>query len=573
MCEVQELNGLQIEENYRNIASFKMFLNSIVECLKKIIQDEIMEVNFLSILGDGSTDAAVIEQEIVFLRYVNPTDSMPVCRQVDIVPLEAANSDGILQALDTGLSQVGLSFEKLKPDNEEIKQSLVMANFDGASVNFGNKNGVTKKLTDINPALISLQCIAHKLELAVLDANKDNLAVMGNFEETLKGLFMFYHYSPKRRRELKDSSDVLEHDLSHISGVKQVRWLSSKERAVKAIKNNYEAVVTHLEHASTDKNSSTDNSSRAKGYHRTITAIKFVRLLHFLLDYLPILANLSKVFQEEKLLIMEIPDRLEETYLALNALKAYPGKNMNEFNDNFNDETLMFGNIKLHKSQGRQPSSAFDATYIDKVVDSTIKYIKKRFEILEEKPISLLMIFNFQKWPIDNQLLAAYGKDELSQLLMDYLHTYFSEGERDRIIHQWPALKVHCRQWRTAKLVNIYSLMLQIKPPHLTDMLKLVEFVMAVSPSTASCERAFSKQNIIKTQLRTSLTQESLRNQLMIMLEGPALKDFNPDSSITQWLESSIRKRHICGHKLKNKVNTDDQIDNILLDSSSKLDS
>ncbi|XP_070560279.1 zinc finger protein 862-like [Ptychodera flava] len=309
-----------------------------------------MNVNFVSILGDGSTDVAVIEQEVVFLRYVSPVDGMPVCREIDIVSLETANAQGIMNAIEAGLSQVDLSLDMLRPDNDEVKPSLIMANFDGASVNFGEKNGVVKRMKDIFPTLISLQCIAHKLELAALDANKVTLSGLSSFEETFKGIFSFYHYSPKRRRELQAISDMLEQNLCHLSGVRQVRWLSSKERAVKAVSHNYQAIVTHLENTATDAKATADAGSKAKGYHKAITAIKFVRLLHFMLDYLPLLAQLSRAFQEEKLLIMEIPDALEQTLLALNALKLYPGKNTREFLDKF-DIQKMFAEVKLHSSQ------------------------------------------------------------------------------------------------------------------------------------------------------------------------------------------------------------------------------
>lgn len=56
------------------------------------------------------------------------------------------------------------------------------------------------------------------------------------FEEVIKGIFKFSHYSPKRRRELKAISEILDKDLVHFSSVKQVRWLASKSRALDAVK-------------------------------------------------------------------------------------------------------------------------------------------------------------------------------------------------------------------------------------------------------------------------------------------------------------------------------------------------
>lgn len=64
-------------------------------------------------------------------------------------------------------------------------------------------------------------CVTHKLEFAVLDANK-SCSQMKKFEDTLKGIFNYYHFSPKQRRELKEISVYLIQSL-HIS-VDSIKW-------------------------------------------------------------------------------------------------------------------------------------------------------------------------------------------------------------------------------------------------------------------------------------------------------------------------------------------------------------
>ena len=46
-----------------------------------------------------------------------------------------------------------------------------------------------------------VHCITHNLELAVCDWKK-GFPYLDTFEETLKGLFRFYNYSPKKRRAI-----------------------------------------------------------------------------------------------------------------------------------------------------------------------------------------------------------------------------------------------------------------------------------------------------------------------------------------------------------------------------------
>jgi hypothetical protein len=50
-----------------------------------------------------------------------------------------------------------------------VFQFLICANFDGASVNLGQKGGVIAKIRDVIPDVMGLHCVAHKLELAAHD--------------------------------------------------------------------------------------------------------------------------------------------------------------------------------------------------------------------------------------------------------------------------------------------------------------------------------------------------------------------------------------------------------------------
>jgi hypothetical protein len=53
-----------------------------------------------------------------------------------------------------------------------MRSKLICSNFDGASVKFGNTSGVFKRLKDVVPQAIGIHYIAHKFELAIVDANK-----------------------------------------------------------------------------------------------------------------------------------------------------------------------------------------------------------------------------------------------------------------------------------------------------------------------------------------------------------------------------------------------------------------
>ena len=64
---------------------------------------------------------------------------------------------------------------------------------------------------------------------------------------------------------------------------------------------------------------------KAASIRREITTVRFVKILHFMLDLMDIITETSKIFQREKLTIPEVPDIIQETTMKLMNLKQHVG--------------------------------------------------------------------------------------------------------------------------------------------------------------------------------------------------------------------------------------------------------
>ena len=116
---------------------------------------------FFSIIDDQAVDCGVIEEEIIFLR--NLESGLAVNRYATTVQwVMSSDAAGVLAIIERGLVDIGL---------DNWKDGLVACGTDGASVMTGVRNGVVAKLReDIPwPWLLGVHCVAHKLELAILD--------------------------------------------------------------------------------------------------------------------------------------------------------------------------------------------------------------------------------------------------------------------------------------------------------------------------------------------------------------------------------------------------------------------
>ena len=400
---------------------------------------------------------------------------------------------------------------------------------------------------------MGLHCVAHKLELAPHDATK-SYKYLEQMESTIKGIISFYHYSPRCKNEVKAIAEILDVDFAHMSDIKQVRLMSSKSRAVSALEQNLKAVAGHLKHNSAS-GTRADDANRGKGYLKDLKSIKFLKHLYFLLDYLLILKEVSQCFQLEDLLLIEISDLVEDAVMKLKALKQKPGKFMTMFSDLYQKDENNFGDLSL---TGILPSIDFTKDKdIHEFLNLGINYVKKRFAHLSEAPLSYFQVFNFQKWPLSRAELGDYGVEELSSLLHHAsVSPYFSDEEKEAILRDWTGVKLQIASLRTNPLMEVYQLMIEMKIKQAAHgqqdsacMLKLFEFMMTISPSTSACERGFSRMNYLKSKYRSTLSQTSFNNQLMIMQEGPKLDDFNPSEAVNH-RPTTWGIKHVKGHKL-----------------------
>jgi hypothetical protein len=74
MYELDEIKGVDIGETYRNEKQVVNFAHYIAKTEKQKLVDQINELKYISVICDGCTDTAAIEEEIVYVRTCNKGD-------------------------------------------------------------------------------------------------------------------------------------------------------------------------------------------------------------------------------------------------------------------------------------------------------------------------------------------------------------------------------------------------------------------------------------------------------------------------------------------------------------------
>ncbi|KAM3599946.1 uncharacterized protein V6R79_014259 [Siganus canaliculatus] len=166
------------------------FTIDICDAEREQLLIDLKNTRFISVWIDGATDSGILENEIVYVKYFTKEKG----------PVQSYLGIGVNHALANGvLSAVQSVFEKAGLENWKEKV-----------VNMGIKHGVAcPKLKKDVGHLLSIHCVAHRLESGMVDSIKAQ-PELKKLQEVLHLLYMQYHYSPKAQREQRELDDALE---------------------------------------------------------------------------------------------------------------------------------------------------------------------------------------------------------------------------------------------------------------------------------------------------------------------------------------------------------------------------
>lgn len=142
----------------------------------------------------------------------------------------------------------------------------------------------------------------------------------------------------------------------------------------------------------------------------------------------------------------------------------------------------------------------------------------------------------------------------------------------DELMAEWKMLKYIVYQKHGDEL-NILSWSDIYDAAEFPTMMKIIDILHTIPPTSVSCETTFSHMKLIKTSRRTKMRSTTLNDLLVVKLESPAIGNYNPEAALNKWIDSSIMprrpnyRRNKTGHTVvsTNTPNLDQEMNDISL--------
>ena len=614
LLELQEKNGAELANIYRNDKQAHAFTHAIAESVRADVRAALRDSPFVSVLCDSSTDKATIEEEIVQVRLL--VDNRPKFQFLDFRPLRRANAENICTA-------VTMSLQSYCPN---WKEKLVAFGADGAPVNLGCNNGAAVKIKELCPHLVPVHGCAHRLELAVKDGAK-KCRIMNIIDDILENAFKMYHKSPLCWQELQETGKTMNLPQKKPTKLKGTRWVAHRQRALAVVLESWPVVVEHTGQVLLGK---TSMRGRATKLHKLLILPDVVLSMYLINDMLTVLSRLSCALQQKDATIHTLlrslrsvrfelermcrPDRLKARVSAVlaeteitstnaEALRIRPAKSDSDDDDESDDsssevesdasdleplgsdededgddtEELVEGSREAIWHRGkrlRQPARSREQL-VDSVshtfralVEGMMQHLNLRFSSFEGSDVvAAFKVFCPSTWPEGSELVD-YGEEEVVRLAEHFRTPMVKQGlDPSLCVIEWGELKLEVMDWvqrrGTAKKVRFLDMWQNILSSqtsnNLGNILALVKIMLVLPIHTAELERNFSLAGRVKTDWRNRLHSTTVSDLMMLSLSSLSVDSFQAERAIELWTLSSNRKRRSHaphGPQTKRKKNT-----------------
>lgn len=462
------------------------------------IVTEIKAAKYFSIILDCTPDVSHQEQMSAIIRIVKFND-MPEIKEHFIGFLMADES--------TGESLANLILKKLNEHNLPFGDCRGQAYDNGANMR-GKHKGVQARLLVVNPRAFFVPCGAHTLNLVVSDAAKASIVAISYFGY-LQKIYVLFSASVQRWAILK------EHVPISVKSWAETRW-ESRIKSVEALRYQAAGVreaLLEVRDKATDGNIRIEAQSLAEevgSYHFSVCSVVWY-------DILAKIQHVSKLMQSSEMQLDVAVDLLGKTqrFLADYRVTGFAAAQATakEICDGMNvAATLKQKRLRSTKRQFDYEScdepftdalKRLEVTFFNTVVDAAKSSIEERFVCLSEVRDKFSVLKNFTNLTHDELSTQC---ETLSAALTTNSDPDINGRELAQELTNLPQLP--------SPNMSLLDFLSFIHTQHLKEVYPnlwtALRIALTLPVTVASAERSFSKLKLIKTYLRSTMSQERL---------------------------------------------------------------
>ncbi|OPJ82474.1 hypothetical protein AV530_000304 [Patagioenas fasciata monilis] len=539
MCKLDDMKGVDVGSVFRNDKSARMFIHFIAEAERRALKEKLEKCKFFSVISDGVIDSILQAAAVVYVRFAN--EGKVHCQIVGIQPVHKTDAPTIKNAIEETL-QINLH---LCLASQDWSRKLVGFGSDATDVMVGENREVAKLLREIQPCVQSVHCFAHRLKLAYKGALK-NIQLYKILTSVLRNMYYFYHNSPLNKNNLKATYEAIKLRPAIPSRTGGSQWLPRLQTALQILLKGYPAIILHL--SKVERDSRASKQQKVKGLLHLLLKMEVVKFSHFLLDVINVLNILSRVTLDRNSSIADIFAAVQSTLKTLHMYqtRAGPKERLMETMQHFHGYQLVGkGNISAART---------------KVLSNLMKKLHDCFCDASQDVLRATAIGSFKLWP--DKLKQEFGEKEVSVLTKHYEVILEAASVKiGEVETEWSMLKLELyNRFQNVQTLTWDSVNSDYSKKY-PNILTLVDLILTLPASSAETERGFGQMKLTMMHLHSKLMSESVTDLMIIQMNSPDIKKFDPKKAIRLWNATWKRNRLQGGDMTNERSNYSSEFD------------
>jgi hypothetical protein len=449
----------------------------------------------------------------LILRCVNISENLIKVEEhfVEFIIVDDTTGEGLFNDM------IGL-IKKLDLNIDDIRGQ----GYDNGSNMKGKERGVQKRLLDINPKAFYTPCGCHNLNLVLCDIANSCPKVI-SFFGIVQCIYTWFSSSTKRWKIFLDNVPSLTLKL-----LSQTHW-ESRIESIKVIKFQTPQIrEALLQLAKTSEDLKTKNEANCLATYE-MESFEFLLSMTIWYNILFAINTISKNLQSKDMHIDVAIDQLEglisyfKTYrengFASDMISSKEIATIMEIEHVFRERRVSRRKIQFDEDANDEITQSGEETfridYFLYIVDKVISSIQSRFEQFQIYENIFGFLFNFKK-----------------------LKSLDDDGLQNKCLNLEGFLKHDLDDLDLFSELKVLKEILQIEESAPIDILNYIKrldsfpntciayrILLTIPVTVASVERSFSKLKLIKSYLRSTMSQERLNGLAILSIEKKVLEN------------------------------------------------